>query len=91
LRSYSFTQFLICQITAEKVFLKTAYERGSTKNGVQRQLSAIGNRQLGITHDLSCPAMRTAKVNVMAKLATHGCTISDSTLIEIRTSIYGTR
>ena len=36
--------------------------------------AAVGNRQFGITHNVPCPAMRTAKVSVMAKLAAHHCT-----------------
>jgi hypothetical protein len=41
--------------------------------------TAVGNRQLGKTHNVPCPAMLTSKVNVMAKLAAHPCTICDST------------
>ena len=41
--------------------------------------TAVGNRQRGITHSVPCPAMRTAKVNAMAKLAGYRCTICDST------------
>jgi hypothetical protein len=41
--------------------------------------TAVGNRQLGVTHNVPCSAMRTAKVNVVAKLAAHRWTICDST------------
>jgi hypothetical protein len=41
--------------------------------------TAVGNRQLGITHNVPCSAMRTSKADVMAKLAAHRCTICDST------------
>jgi hypothetical protein len=41
--------------------------------------TAVGNRQLDIAHGVPCSAMRTAKVNVMAKLAAHRSRICDST------------
>ena len=37
--------------------------------------TAVGNRQFGMTHNVSCPAIRAAKVNAMAELAAHRCII----------------